>query len=542
MTKQRQMVTLDCETDPFLHGRIPKPFVWDVFDGHQHYTFEHVSDCIHLCAQREWDAYAHNGGKFDYHMPGFLDQLSPYAAVKMINGRLSEFTIGNCRFRDSYNILPIALSQYEKISIDYAKMEANVRHKHMAEITRYLRGDTESLYKLVYAFKQEYGDSLTLAGSAMKFWQNRTGLSVAGNKRHDADFYTKMEPYYYGGRVQVFTPGIVKGPIHVLDINSAYPHAMLSEHPFSTTPEIDTPHRGQPIIPQSFYTVCGVSRGAFPYRQAGMRGGKLTFPTDDAEREYSVTGWELAAARESGSFDCRKIIRRVSFRKLISFTKYVEYFYQMKVDAGKKFGKNSPEYIYAKLFLNSLYGKFGAHPESYRNYCVVPRGECPQDESGNVPFATELGKWDLVAEPLKDHEKWYYNLATAASITGYVRAQILKAQHAVRHAGGTVHYTDTDSIMLSGCDPEHVGGVVCGRNLGEWNNEGTYDVAGFGGKKLYALRKGEPGKYEWKTACKGARLTPQEIMKIVMGGEVTYESQAPTNMRTFIKRRIKATV
>lgn len=341
------IATVDCETDPFVFGRVPKPFLWDVFDGTRHYEFEHTSDCVAFLSTKEWIVYAHNGGKFDYHMPGFLDELQEGEEVMVINGRLAKFTIGDCEFRDSVNILPIALKDFCKLEIDYAKLEADVRHLHMEEIRKYLRVDTESLYTLVTQFRGEYGDSLTLAGAAMKFWSNRTGVKPPQSSK---GFYEKIKPHYYGGRVEVFKSGVLEGPIYVYDINSAYPYAMLQEHPISTESTLLCPKVGAEIIPQSLYTVRGVSRGAFAYRDKHT----LRFPSDDHIREYCTTGWELRQALESGSFESHSILSRIDFESTINFQKYVHYFYDKKRAAAEKEGKSSPAYIFAKLFMNSL--------------------------------------------------------------------------------------------------------------------------------------------------------------------------------------------
>ena len=36
-----------------------------------------------------------------------------------------------------------------------------------------------------------------------------------------------VAPYYFGGRVEAFSPGRVEGPYNAYDINSAYPRAMM---------------------------------------------------------------------------------------------------------------------------------------------------------------------------------------------------------------------------------------------------------------------------------------------------------------------------
>ena len=52
------------------------------------------------------------------------------------------------------------------------------------------------------------------------------------------------------------------------------------------------------------------------------------------------------------------------------------------------------------------------------------------------------------------------------------------------------------------------------------------------GKKLYAFKNADPKavdtKQEWKTASKGTKLTPEQIVAIAQGQSVTYRPDVPT--------------
>ncbi len=345
----RRLATLDCETDPFKLGRIPKPFLWIVYNGSEYFQFEHVSDCTHFLAQKRYVVYAHNGGRFDYHQPGFLDELNQGQEITVINGRLARFTIGECEFRDSVNILPIKLADYQKDVIDYRKLEPEVRKLHMPEIVRYCKSDCRYLYHLVAAFREKHGTALTLAGTAMKTWQTMSGITAPRSTRK---FYRAISPpkpeqtYYTGGRVECFVSGLISQPFRMVDINSAYPFAMLQEHPLYPASRDDQPPVACPITPQSLYEVDAISRGALPYREKDG----LTFPDGDGVRRFRCTGWELQAGIDTGTVELVKVHRRKSFDKTVNFQKYVHHFYAMKAAASK----GSPEYIFAKLFMNSL--------------------------------------------------------------------------------------------------------------------------------------------------------------------------------------------
>lgn len=518
------MVTIDCETDPFLHGRIPQPFLWDVYDGERHFTFEHTSDCFHFLAQNRFLAYAHNGGKFDYHMPGVLSQLEEWQRLLIINGRVARFKIGDCEFRDSFNILPIPLRNYKKKEIDYSKLEKKCRHQHMQEIKEYLQSDTQYLFELVTAFRNQYGDNVTLAGAAMRQWQ-----SMGGDvPRSTAGFYEDISPYYYGGRVQCFHKGEIVETFNLCDINSAYPYAMMHDHPVATSFDVSEPDARDDIIPQSLYCIEATALNTLPLRD----GNKLRFNAQ-GRQVYCVTGWEVLAGLETNRLKVHSVRMRLDFAKTINFQKYVRRFYEMKKSAPK----DSPEYIFAKLFMNSLYGKYGANPSNYKNHTICQPKFVEAAQSDGFNFAGELGPWALLESELEEAQVRYYNAATAASVTGFVRAYLLRHLDAIERTGGRALYCDTDSIAFVGKIPPF---MKITKELGDWSHEGTFTRGGIAGRKLYAFQ-GQDGK--WKTASKGVKLGPEAIMRVARGSAEVYKRDAPsfsaTSAPSFVTRTVR---
>jgi hypothetical protein len=130
----------------------------------------------------------------------------------------------------------------------------------------------------------------------------------------------------------------------------------------------------------------------------------------------------------------------------------------------------------------------------------------------------------------------FYNVATAASITGFVRAYLLAAM--VNVGFDNMLYCDTDCIVSTSGK-----GLNTGSNLGSWKDEGEFIKAGIAGKKLYIFK---PKKGKCKTASKGVRLTDAELWKVCKGGEVTHRKDSPsfsvTGKARFQERRIKITL
>lgn len=495
---------IDAETDPFLAGRVPKPFIWGLYTGNDYYEFDTAKQLAEFIRPHEVIIYAHNGGKFDYHY--MLEEINTEEPITIIVGRLAKFKIGLAEMRDSYNIIPVPLATYKKDEIDYSIFEENERNKphNMRAIKKYLKLDCIYLYELVTRFIETYGHHLTQASAAMAAWEKLTRLEAPD---YGADYYEKFSPYYYGGRVQCFRFGPIFENFQVADINSAYPRAMLDEHPFSYYFDVVY------SLPEKYDTCMirlrAVAKGCFPYRQDS----KLYFPADDIEREYTITGHELRAAFETGTVRDVKIIEVHVFRETINFKQYITHFYDLRQEA-KKIGDKATD-IFAKLLMNSLYGKWAANPQNYREYVVSRWGEERQFEDKGFTFGGMLGPWAIGEKPIPEYRERYYNITTAASITGWVRAYLWRAIC----ASDGVLYCDTDSIAAARC------GVEFGGLLGQWKNEGSFTEAHIAGKKMYAF-KGSDG--EWKHATKGVRLKPEDVVKLARGEKLTFNPSVPT--------------
>ena len=521
---RRKVAVADSETDPFKHGRIPKPFIWGLYDGKDYYEFTNTDDFVEHIKELPYDIYAHNGGRFDWHF--LLDYIEPGTECRVIAGRLVEVRLGKARLLDSYSLLPTSLSAFEKMDFDYNKLEPDVRHQHMDEIREYLRSDCENLYRYLKEYFKQYPKALTLAGAAFKVWQRMSGVRVPRTGR---GFFAEFHQYYYGGRVECFERGVINGPLKIIDINSAYPTAMKQRHPWGneyTYHAFRIPSDSE--IERAFLIVDGVSHGAFPVRQDD---GGIRFP--HTEGRFYVTGHEYVAAIETGTFELKSPVVSTVFHDSIDFSEYVDHFYELKLRAEREGDKNGR--LFAKLFLNSLYGKFASNPSQYKRWII--------DEWDSMTKERDRDGWEigvdvgeskrLFSKPLEDDRQTYYNVATAASITGWVRAFMLRSLREVERPV----YCDTDSIICA-----DTGSLKLGDGLGEWDLEGVADRVSIAGKKMYCARMSGGGT---KTACKGVKISPAEIERVARGETVTYRSEVPTfslkRGKHFVDRKVVAT-
>ena len=550
MGYKRPIATLDAETDPFSmsnakSGYIPQPFIWGFYDAgflepdRPFRYFEHADDFINFIRDKEYVIYAHNGGKFDYNY--LKSYVAPFDFVSFINGRLSRFNIGIAEFRDSMNIFPTGLATYKKQDFDYSILERTRRYRpdNWAKILEYLESDCVNLFDIVFTFRERFGSHLTQASAAMKQWGKLSAEKIPQTRF--PKFYDHFKPYYHGGRVECFALGVHTRPFSVVDINSAYPFAMLQRHPYSltysTTDGDGRAGLAYDTIGASFFRIRCRSRGAFPWRDESgtIEDGAQCYPADDKTREFLVTGHELQAAEETRTVDDLEILETTVFDSLTNFTDYVEHFYAERKKA--KAANDKAGDLFAKLMLNALYGRYAMDSRRYFDYQIMPadligclhseNAKAWNDEEGRVwSFAGFFGPNVLARSPIPE-DKWkFYNVATAASVTGYVRAFLWRAIC----ASDGVLYCDTDSIAAE------MPRVAIGAELGQWGEEGRFTEAAIAGKKLYGFKYDDAtrpldkngNRVLHKVASKGVKLSYTEIVKIAKGESVRYLPDVPT--------------
>lgn len=309
----------------------------------------------------------------------------------------------------------------------------------------------------------------------------------------------------------------------MFDVNSMYPYVMANyDHPVGKEYEF-TGDKSRILSDTrpGFAIVDAYSHGAFPFRTAE---GKLEFP--HARRTYRVTLYELRTAVKLGLATIYDIPAAYISRQNGNFGEFVQKFSAEKIKAkldGDKIGE-----LFAKLMLNSAYGKFGSNPENYYDYQFLLE---------DAPFPgldweifEDWGWLIVIRRPSPLREFSYYDVATAASITGAARAVLL---HAIYSAQRPI-YCDTDSLICEDLE------LPKGNELGQWKLECEADEAIIIGKKLYALFK--DGELI-KSANKGVRMDKADFLAVSKGEDYTYFRDAPTFLKngatTFISRKIK---
>ena len=572
MAASRKIATCDCETPPFLNGRIGRPFVWGYYDGTQFLHFTDSREFFDFVCTQRVIVYAHNGGKFDFmYLLQFFPEDNEIKA-QIINGRIVAVKIGECELVDSFAAVPQSLGSIKKDEIEYWKMEELHREKYWDEIISYLKGDCVYLHELMTAYRLAAGTKKTIASNAITHAKK---LGIEPGKTNFR-FDTLYRPFYFGGRTECFKPGSWDN-IDVFDIRSSYPKAMQEMHPtgnsFKWVSEFGDMSREE--IQRGFIVLECFADGCFPLRTKGTEG--LKFPIE--KNTYNVTGWEYIAAKDLGLISDEKILSVRYTDESITFLDYVQHWYEYKNRYNKKV--DPINYTIGKIMMNSLYGKLAQDASKYSDYKIVPNGaplpcnsphpdkngkckicEFSEMDHGWTFFTKFEGKTFHRRDSLWKHQyrfgiEWeakplYKNVATGASITGYARAALLRAIHSV----GREHviYCDTDSLVVTQFADTSL--LSQTDKIGDWEREiHRAPVGHFGGKKLYAIdinatakctceaRNGSCKRH--KVVTKGARLTYKEVVQIVNGEEILYKPAAPSfslaNGINFTDRRIRKT-
>lgn len=535
-TKKRICI-VDTETDPFEYGVIVKPFTLGFYDGHTYVDFW-GDDCV----QQFFDyldtidyeplIYAHNGGKFDFHF--FLPWLDHGKKPLIMGSRLVKIFFAGKEFRDSFAIIPQALSSYKKDEIDYSNFTRDKREKHKASILAYQKSDCIYSYDLIAGFHEMFGDRITIASAALPMLHSFHGFARVQGEYQDEQF----RQYYYGGRNQCFETGLLRprrsDSWKVYDRNSMYPAVMKDErHPI-----------GADFILQSdidddtdFACIDAINKGALPVR---AENGSLDFTCERGT--FYATIHEIKAGLETGTLKINRVKHAWKCENKTTFGDFVDHFYSLRQVA--KANEDEVRNILYKLILNSSYGKFALNPRKFKEWHFslgdVPQPLASPKNPDGWTLDAQSGDIFIWSRP-SPRKKGFINVATAASITGAARADLLRN---ICNASRPV-YCDTDSIIC-----ENFSGSLDDHKLGGWKLEAKGTLCAIAGKKLYTLI--DEKSPEWmedkqalKLASKGVRLEAEQILRICKGEEIEHHNPVPTfalgKEPKFISRIIRKT-
>ena len=195
----------------------------------------------------------------------------------------------------------------------------------------------------------------------------------------------------------------------------------------------------------------------------------MVFVLTNLEYQYMIENYVI---EEIGNISFLKADENKELQT--AFNKFCDYWYEEK-KLGRK-NKDITREWFAKLMLNSLYGKFGQFESQYQNYHFVVNDTLEKADISNYIDSM----WDA-------------DLAVASYITAYGRVKLANDINTV--GLDRFCYCDTDSLHVIGEAKE----LDVGLELGQWKLEGISRRSKFIQPKTY----GELIEDEWHSVCAG---------------------------------------
>lgn len=291
----------------------------------------------------------------------------------------------------------------------------------------------------------------------------------------------------------------------VFDVNSLYPYVMRTKF---------LPY-GQPVAFSGKYNTSDVNKSEYPLYFQEIEVDEFTLkegfiPNIQIRKSFHFKGTEYAKHNyyidEKGNKQnepCSFVFTNVQLEYFLKSynvkgLKYIKGYafkgsygiYDKYIDLYMEMKKNGVGAVRqtAKLFLNSLYGKFGMNP--IKEERIIQYND-------NVFSTTNLSESGELLEFL---DKGVY-LPIASFITSYAREVLLTA---IEPVIDRFLYCDTDSIHITGYDIPSIN--VHDKNLGAWKCEGKFTQSKYIGAKRYA----ELIDGKWDIKCCGLS---RDIMK-----------------------------
>ena len=361
-------------------------------------------------------------------------------------------------FLDTMNFVRMSLKALGKM-LNEEKLEIDFKKCSMKELEIYCKQDvviTKKTIEWIYQF-HEFFDvdvGITFPSLAYKTFRKhflKCDLSISSNKS-----VRELERMaYMGGRVEVFDFNLYKEAFYN-DINSLYPFVMRNNDfpteliSYYSKDSVD--ELGQKTILQKMFAELESDNGVIakvcvniPRQKIGMipkrLKDKLIFPC--GKFETTLCSPELKLVKPF-----IKSVNEMSIYKMTNlFEEFVDYFYTKRLEA--KESGDSVQDLFYKLFMNSLYGKFGQR--KFKDI-LMPEFDNIYNVACNDVFIEELNekvtiKWLGGVAYKKDIQ--YDNpssfVAIAGFVTSYARVELYNYLIANEDS---ILYCDTDSIVL----------------------------------------------------------------------------------------------
>ena len=405
--------------------------------------------------------------------------------------------VGKVIFQDSMKLIPLSVDEIaksfhlpiSKLKIDYAA------HNNLPEGSpltpkeeEYILHDVKIVAYALRYFKGEGLTKMTIGSCALNEYKEIIKKRNFSTWFPTPKFHEDVKQSYRGGFTYLNPKfaGKIVGKGLVLDVNSLFPSVMYKDYlPFGTPIFFNGKYENDPVYPlytQMIRCQFELKPGKIPTIQIKksmfFKGNEYLTSSNDEIVPLCLNSVDLELFFQQYDVYNLEYISGWKFKATQGlFKDYIDKWSEKKINAKKE--RNHGLYLISKLFLNSLYGKFGSDTRV----------------QSKIPY---LGEDDIVhyydSEP--ERKDGVY-VAMASFITSYARKKtILAAQHVQDqyHSGRSKAefvYADTDSlhISLGGEDPEEwlagCGLEIDPTVLGAWDHEATFKKGKFLRQKCY---------------------------------------------------------
>lgn len=418
-------------------------------------------------------------------------------------------------FQDSLKLIPLSVAAIAKsFKMEISKLEIDYKsHDNLpigSPLTKdeedYIKNDVQIVARAIEYFYSQGLTKMTIGSCALEEYKKLIFKKNFNRYFPTPKYHEDVKQSYRGGFTYLnpkFTGKTIGNGV-VFDVNSLYPSVMYEcDLPFGTPIYFDGEYKADPIYPlytQMFNCQFEIKKGKIPTIQDKFSGNfkineyltssgneivtlclnsvdlKLFFEHYDVYNYEPINGWKFKSTQGL-------------------FTKYIDKWSGNKIQA-KKDG-NHGLYLISKLFLNSLYGKFGTDTKI----------------KSKIPY---LGDDDVIH--FKDSEVEYKDgiyVAMASFITSYARLKTITSAQKVmdNYNSGKSKiefvYADTDSLHLYSPNfeiPDYLD--IDDTRLGAWKFESKFNKAKFLRQKCYIENSTEDIESE----------NPEYEMKITVAG------------------------
>lgn len=505
-----------------------------VFRSKAEFILELLSQCKGHNDGRKFWVFAHNMD-FDYQVLDITAQFTklgwsvdtaileaPPFLVKLVKGGRNHVGKGHeyrqsISFVDSMNWFRTSLSELAK-PLGMTKGEDAGPGAPWEQREAYCRNDVAILREAIFAWLRfchthDLGMfTISQASQALGAFRHRfMQMDIFVN--HDEEVAAHERAGYFGARTEMLWRGTLRNAAH-LDVNSLYPSVMrgglfpvklISQRSGGTVFSLlSTLAQGNGIVAT---VKLDTDVPWYP-----VRGERITFPTGKFWTTLCTP--ELQRALDHGHVIDVGRVQVYEMGEI--FTEFVDFFYGLRLQY--KAEGNEPFQYMCKIFMNSLYGKFGQmtpewivvededRAETLRSIIPPDTGRFTiADSKGVATMYRRIG--DRVEEKVGRREAYNAFCAIAAHVTSAARMVLLDGM--IQCGWDNVWYVDTDSIFCTQEGKELMMNVIDPGRLGAWKDEGDVKEFTVYGAKDYIM--------DGVARRKGVRKNAQEYAYIIDG-------------------------